>query len=589
MARGQVHLTLVVKATYALVHGAEMTPETPEPIVAGEIPHGGDPARSVRVTSDLAAYIPGADVLLTGHAYAPRGRPAPMVAVHLALYGDRPFFDKVLHVHGDRDGGGEPQPFEAMPLVYERAYGGPGWEPNPVGVGFGAAAGRQPNVVLPQTPNTTAGFGPISAGWPSRTKVLRPRDYEGLRRPIPELADDFDWTYYHAAPPDQRTPPLRGDEWIVLEGVHPDQRLLKCRLPGVQATAQLHGLKAPETATPVELRADTLRIDSDARRCTVVWRGVTPLPAGVRPEALRAVVAVERRGTVAPSAPKAEPRGSGPGPESVPSSTASRRPADLDFSGTVAISEADVAPLSRPVVPFAPPTPDTPASSRDPRGPAAPAVAGAPWSGARAAPAPASSAFEGTMDLTAHLSRPAAAPSPPAKHTGTVVDTGTTPVRSRPMPFVPAAKPAPAPAPAAPVPVPGAPWSKMAAKRVDSPVDFEGTMALSPDDVLLVPAAAPPPPPPSQLPVVEAAPAPVVEAAPAPVPLVEAPEPPPPPVTPAAPEPSAPAAPVAPAWSWAAAPAAEEPPRPARPAPPAPPKRATQSTLYGGGFGPRKK
>ncbi len=81
--------------------------------------------------------MPNAGVLLTGHAHAPAGRAVPSMSVRLGISREKPVIDKTLHVFGARAAANAStiSPFQKMPLVYERAFGGAGvWE-NPVGVG----------------------------------------------------------------------------------------------------------------------------------------------------------------------------------------------------------------------------------------------------------------------------------------------------------------------------------------------------------------------------------------------------------------------------------------------------------------------
>src|SRR5689334_15854027 len=85
-SRGELHVTVALKVVFSLVPGGDMIPADPEPIFRAELHHRDNPTRSIRATSDLAPYLPRADVLLTGQAFTPRGRPAPMQTVRLAVY-----------------------------------------------------------------------------------------------------------------------------------------------------------------------------------------------------------------------------------------------------------------------------------------------------------------------------------------------------------------------------------------------------------------------------------------------------------------------------------------------------------------------
>src|SRR2546430_3687510 len=103
------------------------------------------------MASDLGLVKPATDVLLAGHAYANGGSSDKGVDVRLSIGTVR----KTVRVFGDRvwDSGllgariSPPQPFEKIPLIWERAFGGfdrtDGESPkvdsesrNPVGAGF---------------------------------------------------------------------------------------------------------------------------------------------------------------------------------------------------------------------------------------------------------------------------------------------------------------------------------------------------------------------------------------------------------------------------------------------------------------------
>ncbi|MCC6557372.1 MAG: DUF2169 domain-containing protein [Polyangiaceae bacterium] len=290
---GELRVTVVVKATFALTPGGAMRPVRPEAIVRAEVHHGNNPVRSVRLTSDLAPYLPRADVVLTGHACAPAGQEARAVAVRLAVFREQPVLEKIVHARGEIRGG-EPAPFERIPLVYERAHGGIGYDENPLGVGAGPSPGGAPSLVHPSDPQRVACFAPISRSWPARRRLLGSADRKALDREIAEVPAGFDWAYYHAAPPDQRVDYLHGDEWIIVDGVSATHPHVASYLPRARGLARVYGLD-PGEARPVAMVADTLRIDGDALLCTVVWRGSLLVPEE-RLGAIRILCALECQG-----------------------------------------------------------------------------------------------------------------------------------------------------------------------------------------------------------------------------------------------------------------------------------------------------
>ncbi|WP_437589372.1 DUF2169 family type VI secretion system accessory protein [Sorangium sp. So ce1000] len=292
--RGQLRITVIVKATFAFAADAEMPRVEPQQILHGEVHHGNNPGRSVRFTSDLAPHLERADVLFTGHAHAPPpGAPVHALPVRLAISDDGgPLLDKELLVQ-DRAG------FQRMPIVYERALRGENEQENFLGVqGTGDGSEPEANIVDPRQPSRAAGFGPIARAWPARRRLLGATPRKALDAPIAELPDPFDWTYYQAAPPDQRTRYLRGGEWIELHGLHPTLPRLRTRLPEARGRARVHGLSAFGVSDGhlLELHADTLRIDGDEQRCTLVFRGSLAVPDEAALAAASIVAGVELLG-----------------------------------------------------------------------------------------------------------------------------------------------------------------------------------------------------------------------------------------------------------------------------------------------------
>jgi hypothetical protein len=286
--RGQLQVTVIAKATFAFVPDADMLSVEPERMVRVEVHHGKSPARSVRLTSDLAPYLARAEVLFTGHACAPPGAPAQALPVRLGVFdGERARLDKTLTVQ-------DPAGFQSLPMTYERAFGGLGFLENPFGTGADAGS-PAPNILDPREPRRPAGFAPFGRAFPARKRLLGATSRAELDREIAEIPDDFDWGYYQAAPPDQRVDALSGGEWIVLEGLHSALPRLRTRLPGAQGLARVYGLGGFGVADGqmLELVADTLRIDGDAKRCTVVWRRSFPVHAVEALAGLRIVAGVQ--------------------------------------------------------------------------------------------------------------------------------------------------------------------------------------------------------------------------------------------------------------------------------------------------------
>jgi hypothetical protein len=593
---GLVNVAAIVKASFAFEHHGPMSPAQPEPLFTREVHRMNNPTRSISATSDLTPRLPGVDVLLLAQAHAPGGS-ATQMSVRLAVgRGGTAVLDKTVLVVGDRKGN-EIKPFRSMPLVYEKAFGGPGHRDNPLGTGA-LAGDAPPNLVDPRAaPGTLCGFAPISRVWPARASMISAADRSGLDRPIMEIPPGFDFRYFHAAPPDQRIGHLIGDEWILLENVHPSQATLHLQLPGAQAMVRVIG--ADGAPRVFSLRADTLRIDPEAERVTIVWRNSFRVEEAEL-ELLRLFAGVALPGAtvvwpeIAPARPAAPLPAAAARTEytlilddrtaAFPGSASGH-----SFGTTMEVSDEDLEPVHEEPAP--PDFSSTAILSSTAVPPTAPlpvfmqAQAAAPPP-AHARPKLSADPKEGTLDLSRELAAVSRAVMPFA---------GGPPKPSEPRPSAP---------------IPGSPWDPgrpHALPAEDAPTyelgsaDLSSTLtSSSPSTPAYRPAEppgpleqAPSPPPPA---LVSPPPPPVQAVSPAPPPYA-APAPPPAPTPVAAPPPPAPPVPAAPPRQAAAAtedpwgrdlrtgqsPPRDEPPAPAPAAPaakPAAPPKGLKDALY---------
>ena len=291
---GALWATVVVKATFQLVHGDVARPIAPLPLVQrDEMGAGG----SLAAARETAPHMPNAGVVVTGHAHAPGGRAVPSMSVRLGVSRERPVVDKTLHVFGSRAAGSPSamMPFQKMPIVYEKAFGGPGvWE-NPVGTGGPGSRGL-PNIVDPKEGQRPVGFGPVAGAWMPRRRLLGGADPASLEMAIFDPPRGFDWRYFQAAPADQQLDAFRGDEWIVLDGLHPTLARVQTRLPQVHAQARRSGTTAAAGIEAIELRADMLVIDADALTASLVWRGRFPAASVDALRSVRVLVGLDVAG-----------------------------------------------------------------------------------------------------------------------------------------------------------------------------------------------------------------------------------------------------------------------------------------------------
>jgi uncharacterized protein YjbI with pentapeptide repeats len=303
--RGKPTMTLVVKATCRLVDGeaAELLDPCAPP--SGDLHHDDDPLRSLVYPSDFAIFKPRADVMLVGRAYTP-GPAARASHVRFRFGEPGHGFDRRMAVVGPRRwrkaiGGSvqsEPEPFESLPLDFELAYGGPGYDANPIGAGHGRADDRLPSLEDPAQLIRSRGehpppicFAPIPATWPARHGGLGRYDEAWLQERWPYFPDDFDWAYFQAAPTEQQLDALQGDESFEIAGARPDGVVLRGRLPAIVPCA--HVCRGDE-ATELVLRLDTVLFDTEALTVTLCWRGILDVSGARAPEIDAFYLAEER-------------------------------------------------------------------------------------------------------------------------------------------------------------------------------------------------------------------------------------------------------------------------------------------------------
>lgn len=289
---------VAVKCTWDIRPDGTVQVAEQQPPVLRVAEHHGDPATSsIKYDNDLVLTKRATDVIVLGHAHAPGGRPVSELDVGFKVGP----VQKVLRVHGERvwspTGPTAPQPFVAMPLVYERSYGGrdPNSETpdrdwdwrNPVGRGFAVSrdnlVGRPaPNVEYPEEGlrewsdrPRPAGFGPIPGHWQPRVALAGTYDDRWMQERQPLVPEDFDDRFYQCAPVDQQAPGfLRGGEPVVLYRLTPGGDL-RFHVPKVflgfdtrfyDGTRQIHR----------ERRLHTVILEPDVPRVSLVWHSALP-------------------------------------------------------------------------------------------------------------------------------------------------------------------------------------------------------------------------------------------------------------------------------------------------------------------------
>ncbi|HVK54200.1 MAG TPA: DUF2169 domain-containing protein, partial [Burkholderiales bacterium] len=259
----------------------------------------GEPGQSsYKYEPDIAFVKLATDIALIGSAVAPRagvtmidvGMQVGPVRKIARVFGDR-FWSKTFGVAGITS----PQPFERIPLQYERAFGG--WDRsnpdpnahafeqrNPFGAAFRAKGAdfeeglKLPNVEDPRAlisgyhdrPPPT-GFGFTSPDWIPRAALGGTYDKEWSKDRMPRLPRDFDRRYFNAASEGLVVPGfLKGDESVVIQGTTPQGRI-QFDLPAIAPPEVIVSLKSqPEQKLQTQL--DTVVINTDESLLFLTWR-----------------------------------------------------------------------------------------------------------------------------------------------------------------------------------------------------------------------------------------------------------------------------------------------------------------------------
>ena len=301
---GAERLVVAVKGTFTLPRRGE------EPKLAEEqVPltdadkFTGEPGLSaVAAECDWALYKPRCDILLNGSAYAPGGKPAQRVQIGIKVGA----WQKVFTVVGDRNwrGGpvpraGTPEPFEVMPISYDRAFGGVdnfhpdpaqhrAYLPNPVGRGYHRLLDPHlvDNTPMPNTEESNApvttpngdyrpmSFGAIGRNFLARYPLAGTYDQNWQDNVFPFLPADFNPAYFQAAPEEQQVDKIAGGEPVILLNLTLDGRR-DFQLPQVDVPVVFFRRKGGREE--VKSAIDTVLIEPDMRRLSLVWRASLPV------------------------------------------------------------------------------------------------------------------------------------------------------------------------------------------------------------------------------------------------------------------------------------------------------------------------
>jgi len=247
---------------------------------------------------DMGMPKPKGEVLLWGRCFARDGKPVPASQVSFQLGPIR----KALYVFGDRQWKksaigltiSDPEPFTEMPVIFERAFGGTGFDKNPVGKGINKVVIpdvgeihplpniEDPKHIIGSTKDSPwpAGFAPFDFSWPQRAKKLGTYDNKWFLEHWPFYPEDMDWTYFNAAPEDQQMEAFfNGNERFTVTNMHKTKQTIDSRLPNVRHRLfinQLADKNKPEgdkNFKEIHTHIDTIWLFPHAERGVVIYRG----------------------------------------------------------------------------------------------------------------------------------------------------------------------------------------------------------------------------------------------------------------------------------------------------------------------------
>ncbi len=262
----------------------------------------GEPGQTAPLfETDYSLFKPACDIMLSGTAYSPGGKPVENTPVRMQVGP----LNKTIAVHGNRQwrrtGTGlrpsRAQLFNEMPISYDNAFGGVDrtneakgktdtFTPNPVGCGYYTNSKTALGQALPNTeefrnpvrnPNgkyLPMAFGPIGRSWFPRYKFAGTYDQKWMDERAPILPRNFDNRYYQATAPDQQLPYLRGGEQVVLQNLTKEGLVSFC-IP----QEKMPVLFVPHRGEEVEMQAniDTIMFEPDKARFSMTWRANYPL------------------------------------------------------------------------------------------------------------------------------------------------------------------------------------------------------------------------------------------------------------------------------------------------------------------------
>lgn len=300
---GHDYATVIIKGTFDIQSNNSTLEMSDEqiPINHEDIFFGEPGQSSIKYGFDAPLVKKGCDVVLIGHAYTNGGN---RKAVDVSLIAGH--LNKTVRVYCDRRwyrslGSwriSQPIPFDKMPLMYEKAFGGKDIshadparhgldKRNPVGTGFCVSGNKKhleglplPNLEDPKAPIKSwkdkpdpACFGFIGHDWLPRTNYAGTYDERWQTERCPLLPNDFDEFFFNSAHPDLTTKSyFKGGEPVKVVNASRNGNI-SFHLPRISFDISIWIKGEKKEHAP---NLDTVIIEPDEQRVMLVWRVAVP-------------------------------------------------------------------------------------------------------------------------------------------------------------------------------------------------------------------------------------------------------------------------------------------------------------------------
>lgn len=289
---GESHWLVAVKGTFTISPEGELSiAEDQADIVINPKFRGEEFQSSLLYETDMVLKSK-VDLILNATCYAPNGEDVTSLVAGVQIGG----WSKFLNVFGPRNWvqimglitKTNPLPFQQIPIVYERAYGGldelsieQAFDPrNPVGRGFTKRRSHLNNLSVPNIEymkfptkkrskkNRIAGFSAVSSDWQSRSRYAGTYDKYWEENRYPLLPLDFNPLYHQCAPEDQVFDTIHNGEHVRLTNLCRFSPTFDFAIPSIEIECETL-IQGEKKTQPAKLQ--TILIEPDSPRLIMVW------------------------------------------------------------------------------------------------------------------------------------------------------------------------------------------------------------------------------------------------------------------------------------------------------------------------------